>query len=610
MRISLNNFRSRVFLPIVTVSAVILSMVSLTGCDLGRNHLKPDRSAHLEIQDYRDALAPRITEDSGSLNNDIPDFQSYVAPPDENLKPMPLVSVSVNQTIPLRDVLFELAGQANYNLQLDPRITGAVIFTAREKPFDSVIEQISDMAGLRYKFDEDYLRIELDTPYRKIYKINYLNYTRNSSASVRNEISVVSGDGADTGSGFEASGESSSDFWAELETNLTGLLEENSAKALLVTKSDPQITAVDQGSAPVKPVLAVDEKGNAEIEVKAPQAILQVQSLPVSASEGAAEITATSSFTMNKQSGLVMVVATEKQHREVAEYLDVLRASVMSQVLIEAKVFEVTLSDEFSAGINWDMLRPIAKRYTADLALTTPALLWDDTSVSDVFSIGYAGDRLDVLIEGISRFGALHAVANPRMTVLNNQAAVLNVATNIVYFNLEVDSSTSEGIRETTVTSELKNVPEGVLINVQPSVDLERNIISLAVRPTVTRIVNRVEDPGVAFAAADAGLGGQITSLVPELNVQEIDSVVKMRSGEAIVMGGLMQDRNDAEQVGVPVLSEIPVFGGLFRKHRDKVTKTELVIFLRATIIDGSNVDETDKYLYKKFSGDRHPLDL
>ena len=126
----------------------------------------------------------------------------------------------------------------------------------------------------------------------------------------------------------------------------------------------------------------------------------------------------------------------------------------------------------------------------------------------------------------------------------------------------------------------------------------------MAVRPTITKIVDFIQDPAVSIQAPG------VASLVPVLNVQEMDSVVRLGSGEAIVMGGLMQDDIDSQQQGVPVLSEIPIMGSLFRNHVDGINKTELIVFLRATIVQDTNIHQTDRELYKMFSSDRRPLDL
>ena len=204
------------------------------------------------------------------------------------------------------------------------------------------------------------------------------------------------------------------------------------------------------------------------------------------------------------------------------------------------------------------------------------------------------------------------------MTVLNNQSAVLNVATNEVFFEVEVDTTTDDGATQTDVDSEIRNVPVGVLVNVQPSINLEDSTISMALRPTITAISDEEADPGVAFAAAtliaNLPAGADVPeipqNLVPELSVQEIDSVIKVRSGQPIVMGGLLQDRVTTNDSGVPVLSETPVVGSLFKRHNDSIQKTELVIFLKATILDNPNqsIHNTDKDLYRNFSSDRRPL--
>ena len=108
-----------------------------------------------------------------------------------------------------------------------------------------------------------------------------------------------------------------------------------------------------------------------------------------------------------------------------------------------------------------------------------------------------------------------------------------------------------------------------------------------------------------------AGLDGDpIVSQVPVVQVQEMDSVIKLDSGEAIVMGGLMQDRSTTLSRGVPVLSEIPFVGNAFKGKEDTILKKELVVFLKATIMEGSNLHTVDKDLYRLYSGDRRPLDL
>lgn len=599
--------RSRLFQTFLILTALI----SLGACDLAQNSLKADREGSMQIQDYRDSLASRVQSEETEIPDNksgIPGLQPYIASPDVNMKPMPLVSLSVNQSVPLKDILFELAKQAGYDLELDPRISGSIIFTAREKPFDQVIERISAVAGLRYNFDENnVLRVELDTVYNKLYKVDYLTYVRSSSGRISNNVSVVQGEGADTGSSFSTSTTSEVDFWAELETNLTQILDGVSTGALK-TKSTPQISVSPQNPN-VQTVAPTGEDGFAP-----PDAVLNVESLPVDTVEDAAETSsanASNSFTINKQAGIINVVTTEKGHKKVAEYLQLLEKSVTAQVLIEAKILEVELTDEFATGIDWGAV--IGGEFGFGFSGPISA-----TGTSS-FAAAYTGNDFQTAIQALSTFGTVKALASPRVTVLNNQAAVMNIADNIVYFELDIEVTDEEDAvngdeRRVEVTSEIKSVPEGVLVNVQPSINLTEKTISLALRPTITRIDRFVPNPALDFVVALNNLDPSLSSSaqIPQLNVQEIDSVIKVNSGQSIVLGGLLQDTAETTESGVPILSEAPMVGSLFKNHTDNISKRELVIFLKATIIDSPSdtIHATDKDLYRKYSSDRRPLKL
>ena len=208
-------------------------ILGFAGCDLAQNHLQIDRAGNKSVQDYRDALAPRPikteerTQSSDEQSSsDIPEFEPYVASDADNLKPMPIVSVSVNETVPVRNILYELAQQADYGIELDPRINSSIIFTAKNKPLDIVMERIADMAGLRYEIRNNAIKVRLDKPYTRSYKIDYLNIIRESEGSISTEVELADtggggSEGAETGSSFSIESEGVSDFWNELESNIT-----------------------------------------------------------------------------------------------------------------------------------------------------------------------------------------------------------------------------------------------------------------------------------------------------------------------------------------------------------------------------------------------------
>lgn len=593
----------------------IIIVLSFSACDFAQNYTKIDRESDMEFQDYRDFMAPREVQPEQVKGNhgNVPELMPYIASDSQSIKPTPLVSIQVNQTVPIRDILFELANQAGYDIELDPRITGSIIFTARNKPFDMVVRRIADMAGLRYRFsDDDVLRVELDTPYLKTYKVDFMNISRESTGNIGNATSISVGESGSTGSGFDVESKTELDLWKDVESNLEQIIGSDTTLRALRTDNDPKISAV------ASPRGAQDSiQGNRE-------AVLKVESLPVdsnssgnsrfSRSSGGSDRSddGLSTFSMNRQAGTITVFATEFQHKQVSEYLDIVKKQVTTQVLIEAKVLEVSLTDEFSSGINWEALKLAEGR--VDFGFTTG----DSVRASFVppsdpltnFVLGYTGGDISTVIEAIARFGTVRALASPRITVMNNNPAVLNVADNRVYFKVDIDVDRDDFGVTRTIESEAQSVPEGVMISVIPSIDADKQTVTLSVRPSITRIVDYINDPAVSYLLATEDLDFDIGSAVPVLNQQEMESVINMRSGQAVIMGGLMQDRHISEQNAVPVLGEIPVLGGMFRNQNDYIGKSELVVLLRATIINNDNIHPTDKDIYRKFSRDRRPFSL
>ena len=384
----------------------------------------------------------------------------------------------------------------------------------------------------------------------------------------------------------------------------------------LITRRDPIVSAA-----------APNDSQQSEVERSF---VIETDQLALDALEEEEAQSDRSLFSINRQAGLINVYGSEKVQREVGAYLGKVKRAVTAQVLIEAKIIEVALSDEYDAGVDWNVLQLLSgdgvlqfgsaagvEASTGRLGTTLAGSLTNvvnrslgSQATGNDFIIGHLGNDVQALVRALSEFGTTRALASPRLTVLNNQAAILNVANNRVFFEVEIDVTTDEGVTQTDIDSDIRNVPEGVLVNVQPSIDLDNQTISMALRPTITRVIREVNDPAVQFVAAQAGVTG-VESLIPEVNVQEIDSVIQLRSGQPIVMGGLLQDRSATVQGGVPIAAELPVVGSLFRSQNDLNQKTELVILLKATIVEGfNNIHQTDRDIYKRFSGDRRPFKL
>lgn len=622
--------RSRIF-PVMLAFTALVTLSSCTQKDMDQarfkaeNQMKQDRELNYTRDDYRRGMAPMNTDESDRSvqESSIPDLAPVIAETKKNILPQPLVSISVNQDVSLRDIFFELAKQAEVDLELDPTITGSVIFTAYNRPFDQVVERIADMAGLRYHFEDNVLRVERDTPYMKTYKLDYLSMVRTFDSQISSNTSAASsgssGSGGTNGSNSTIKSNSKSDFWDELQASI----------AQIISNTNQQVNLTDQ-SAPITSPTAIPAVSPSDLTAITPPAGGATGATPAAmpapiaglanptgtqtvAGQDAAEKIEVKSdtaivnpyFSFNKQAGLLNIFASQKQHEKIEDYLEKLRRTVSSQILVEAKVFEVELNDESATGIDWNA---VVGEFSAGTSLARQPFSSNPvgSGVGSVFS--YAGNDFDFLIDAISRFGTVRTLSSPRLTVMNNQTAVLNVSESRVFFDLTINRTTGTANTPPTtdITSEVKSVPEGVIIAVHPSVDLDSNEILMNLRPSITRVVNTVNDPAVGLLNIP-----DVENPVPELSVRELDSVVRMRSGETAIMGGLMQDRAASEQQSIPVLGEVPMIGGLFRNQLDRIKKTEMVIFLRATVVPVSKPSSTDKNLYKKFgSTDRRPFPM
>lgn len=569
----------------------------------------------------------------------IPDFAPVLAAPSPpTVADTRRVSISVTDTTPLRDVLIELARQGGIDLELDPSVRGGVIFTANDSPLRRVIERLADLAGLRYTFRDNVLRIEVDRPVTRTYRLNVLNQVRAGATSIETSTDVFSAVAGSSAGGGNASTssvttESSSDFWAETTQNLGILLAtgdaDRQARQAALEAGDVRR---EQDAPPQPPDTPADQGGDGGLGDTLNQ--LQTAAQQVETGQGAAATGAgagagsdgqdgggfqPSFFTVNRAAGLITVTTTERQHEQVADFLERVQDAVSSQVLIEAKIIEVTLSEEFRNGINWqgigpqDVLDPVGT-VTANLA---SSVVQGDRTNATLEVTGVINDpNFQGLLQLVDSFGSVRTLSSPRVTVLNNQPAVLKVAENEVYFTLEIDREIDEdtNVETRTFTSTVNTVPIGLIMTVQPTIDPQQGQISMGLRPSISRITRNVEDPAVALQIADinatSGSDLNVSSSVPVVEVRELDSVVNIRDGQTVVMGGLMQERAVNDEERIPGVADIPLVGNLARQRGRQTEVIELVIFLRATILNpgDSGVMPADIDLYNRYTPDPRPL--
>ena len=320
---------------------------------------------------------------------------------------------------------------------------------------------------------------------------------------------------------------------------------------------------------------------------------------------GQGDLPVTGSVIPNPESGIISVRATSKQHAAVQALLDKVLANAQRQVLVEATVVEVTLNDQYQQGIDWSVIQNDEEGFNltqnlaraAGGAFATPAV---SSFVLDYIDPDASGKTIDISVQLLRTFGDIKVLSSPKIMTLNNQTAVLKVVRNIVYFEVDVEPAIvlagGDAAQQVAVDTTAKTVPVGLVMTVTPQIN-ENDAVTLNVRPTISRVEIFVPDPNPEL--------GTIPNNVPQIQVQEMESVLQINNGQIAVLGGLMQDTVRQDSNSIPLLSDIPVLGdSLFRSRNNDYDKSELVIFLRPLVIRNPSL-EGDLAGYRSYLEER-----
>ncbi|MDP2793477.1 MAG: pilus (MSHA type) biogenesis protein MshL [Sulfurisoma sp.] len=583
----------------VAVAGMAIAMVALAGCT--NAPVQPPSSGHLRAEEVRPAPAniPAPVQNTVSLAKPkaVPRVETY--------------SVVVKD-VRVQELLFALARDAKLNVDIHPGLVGAVTLNAIDQTLQQLLSRIARQVDMRWEIDGPNLIVMPDSPFLRNYKVDYVNMSRDVSGTVAINTQIAStSTGATTGGGGAAGGgnnsstsvssKSQNHFWESLEKNLKDILRETD-KILPEGSSETVTERLDQqqttGTGAAQATSGARGGANAQPSIAGspnPAALQQQGSTVVRRTT----FREAASVIVNPEAGVVVVRATGRQHEKVQEYLDQVLTNTRRQVMIEATIAEVRLSDQYEQGINWSSLRtgrtqsPATAGFSMAQSPGGPAFNpAGDTSKG--FLLNYIAPGLNIAgtLKLLETFGNVKVLSSPKISVLNNQTAMLKVVDNIVYFTVKADTTTTTGGPSlTTVTTTPNSVSVGLVMSVTPQVSDTDNIL-LNVRPTISRITGYKTDPNPSIPA-------NIPNSVPEIQTREMESMLRLTNGEIAVMGGLMQDSMDNTTNAVPFLSKLPGIGPLFTQRNDVATKTELVIFLKPTVIRDPSVAAD----YRSFAG-------
>jgi general secretion pathway protein D len=584
--------------PCASLSLVAaIAATALSGCSY--RPVIPQSDAHL--------TKSRVLSPAGEAPPPVRSSSDFLPPPKAAPKPA-TYSVVVNE-VPVRELLFALARDTKQNIDIHPGLTGLVTLNAVNETLPAILDRLAKQVNLRYRVEGNTIIVQPDAPFSKTYRVNYVNMTRDTTSTVGASVQIagptgsgqVSGSGGVAGAGGPggAGGNASAttvrttakgDFWEQLRDNIRAIISSNRQ---LVQSADDRAARAEAMRA------AREERvAQAEAASKAGQSAADLystafsQPLPLPGD-------IKDEIVINSFTGTLTVLATEREHRLVQQYLDSVQTAAQREVLIEATIAEVTLFDDFQAGVDWSVITNGGLKIAQDLgarALTSPLGVFID----------YSGGNFKGLITALEQFGNTQVLSSPKLMVINNQTAILKVVDNIVYFTIQAQQGVATGggvIQPNTFTTTPQTVAVGVILSVTPQVH-ETGQVTLTIRPTITRILNFVDDPNPSLCTTGAGglIQNCIKNPVPQLQVREIESVLRIGTGQTVILGGLMQDEVARDRKGLPYVSTLPgVAGTAFSTRNNKTKKTELVIFLKPTVIAHASLEADDLKFFQRF---------
>ena len=467
--------------------------------------------------------------------------------------------------VPARAFFLGLARRGGENVVVHPLVRGNLTLSLRDVSVAQTLETVREMYGYDYRRLASGYFVMPASVQSRIYQINYLDIARLGASRTLVSSGSITDVGRDannngiTNGGSLQSGTSGQNLGSNNESEVTG--------TSIISRTDSDFWL--QLEASLKAIIGT---------------------------------TAERSVVINRQSGTIVVRAMPDELRNVDEYLQQIQKIVTRQVVLEAKVIEVELSDAYQAGINWgavfrngnqtlfggqstpgdgfdsDLLAGTGRQITVGPG--NPVTSIPARTLGGAFTLAVDLHDINAFIDLLKLQGNARVLSSPRVATLHNQKAVIKAGTD-EFFVTGIESNTTTGT-STSTTRDVKLTPffSGIALDVTPQIDADGRVI-LHIHPSVSDVHDQTKRVTV---------GGQTDELPLAVSeVRESDSVVKANSGQVIVIGGLMRSTRRQQNYGTPYLSSIPGLGALFKSKRNSEVKTELVILLRPIVLDDGN---------------------
>jgi MSHA biogenesis protein MshL len=504
------------------------------------------------------------------------------SPNGEKVKPRFTLNV---KDVNLREALLLLNRNSSYSLIMEPGIdTPIPVLDLKNVTMEEALQSILPGLGLEYRLEGNVLKVSKPMMQTRLFYMNYIAATRSGKRDMLMSSRSESGGGGSSGGkgGSGTSGGSSSENQSTVITTNTSEVWTDlrlGLENILFSSDRPETAAHQENTGPVT-TTSRDSSGRRLI--------------------------------VNPQAGVIMIHAESLIMDEAASYIESVEGSIQRQVLIEARVVEVSLSKDHQMGINWAaILNPassFAGQNSSSLGVTNPSIGFNSGSVLNQninasvgsFLYSISSGKVGMAIDALSRQGQVRVLSSPHISAMNNQKAVIRVVREEVFFTQTSLVSQSVGPTVTTENIENQIVPIGVVLDIIPQIAANGEI-TLSINPSISELVE---------IRSFSSNSGTATSTQPVIDRRDLDTVAKVHSGETVLIAGIMRERKGEDLRGIPWLMNLPFVGNAFRRTEQTSARTELVIFITPTLITGKSMDELIRKENQKLKEMEQPFKL
>ncbi len=558
------------FYYIILLSLIIST--GLSGCAL-QKELPPARDQSEIDQTFQDAIEKNkaITQQhlqaitSLEAENEI--LLDALLPPISQSQEIRF-NMAVNK-LPAQQFFMGLVEDTDTNIIVNPEVTGNITLNLKNVTIDEVLSIVKEVYGFNYKKQTNNYFIYPNTMQTRLFQINYINLIRSGSSS----IDVSSGQ------------------ITKSEGNSSNSVNNRSDATLAHTKFGTQL--------------------NTEFNVDLWKELSFSLRTIIGNKDGR-------DIVINPQTGIILVKAMPDELSRVEEFLQITQNITSRQVLLEAKIVEVELSDGFQAGISWAALgkpgdgKTITGGQVGINQIARAINIKDGVTVGDggfntlgsqltgpfggVFALALDLNDFKAMIELLGTQGNVQILSSPRIATMNNQKAVIKVGTDR-FFVTDLNSSNTSG--NDGSASEIPDVEltpffSGVALDVTPQIAQNGEII-LHIHPSISDVTE--EDRDIRFSDTLA-----ISLPMAKSTIRESDSIIRAKNGQMVIIGGLMSNKATDDNSSVPFFGDLPIIGNAFKHQRELSVKSELVIMLKATYLeDNETIDATLQETQERF---------